>query len=82
MSGIYDMTTIFFVNNDGGGFAEEVSVRAGTTIGELVASKLGVSVDIERFLVRVNRDITPASYVLDEGDRVTLTPKKIEGASL
>lgn len=74
------MTNIFFINNDGGGFAEGTSVRDGTTIGELVASKIGVSANLEDYMIRVNREARTSDYVLEDGDRVSLTPKKIEGA--
>jgi len=32
------------------------------------------------FLIRVNRQPVASDYVLQEGDRVTVTPTKIEGA--
>jgi sulfur carrier protein ThiS len=32
------------------------------------------------FLIRVNRQPVPKDCVLQEGDRVTITPTKIEGA--
>ncbi len=34
------------------------------------------------FLIRVNRQQVPRESVLKEGDRVTITPTKIEGALL
>ena len=34
----------------------------------------------EDYLIRVNRQPVPEDYVLQEGDRVTATPTKIEGA--
>lgn len=74
------VTNIFFVNNEGGGFADRIDVQDGTTIGELCAARVGVSVDRNRFNIRVNRDVVPADYVLQSGDRVTITPNKIEGA--
>jgi hypothetical protein len=32
------------------------------------------------FLIRVNRQHAPADQVLREGDRVSVTPTKVEGA--
>jgi hypothetical protein len=32
------------------------------------------------YLLRVNRQPVPKDYVLQEGDRITCTPVKIEGA--
>jgi len=34
------------------------------------------------YLIRVNRQPVARDYVLQEGDRVTVTPTKIEGASV
>ncbi len=34
----------------------------------------------EDYLVRVNRQPVARDYVLQEGDRVTITPVKLEGA--
>ena len=34
----------------------------------------------EDYLIRVNRQPVAKDYVLQEGDRVTMTPTKIEGA--
>ena len=31
------------------------------------------------YLIRVNRQPVPKTYVLQEGDRITVTPVKIEG---
>ena len=36
--------------------------------------------DSADFLIRVNRQPVPREYILQEGDRVTMTPTKIEGA--
>jgi len=32
-------------------------------------------------LIRVNRQPVPREYVLKDGDRITITPVKIEGAA-
>jgi len=34
----------------------------------------------EHYLIRVNRQPVPRDHVLQEGDRITVTPTKIEGA--
>ena len=34
----------------------------------------------EDYLIRVNRQPVPRDYVLQENDRITITPTKIEGA--
>jgi sulfur carrier protein ThiS len=70
---------IMFINNEGGGFADYVEVPHGTTVRELFEQKLG-TVKPDQFLIRVNRQPVPRDQVLCEGDRVSITPTKIEGA--
>ena len=70
---------ILVINNDGGGFADYVEVEAGFTVAKLFA--LHVSHGKTRdYLIRVNRQPTAPDQVLQEGDRVSITPTKIEGA--
>ena len=69
---------VMLINNDGGGFADYIDIEAGTTIKSLFAQRIGG--DAADFLIRVNRQPTTGDYVLQEGDRVSITPVKIEGA--
>ena len=70
---------VLFINNEGGGFADYVDAAEGTTVEKFFGEKLpGRSPD--DFLIRVNRQPVPRDYVLQEGDRITMTPTKIEGA--
>ena len=68
-----------FVNNDGGGFADYIEVAEATTVAQLFAQRVphGKPAD---YLIRVNRQPVAADQVLQEGDRVSFTPTKIEGA--
>jgi hypothetical protein len=70
---------LFFINNDGGGFADTIEVPAGTSITQLFEQRLphGKPAD---YLIRVNRQPVAADQVLQDGDRVSVTPTKIEGA--
>jgi len=70
---------IFFINNDGGGFADHVDVADGLTIGGLFAEKCPGR-KAEDYLIRVNRQLAPIDLELRLGDRVSITPVKIEGA--
>jgi hypothetical protein len=67
------------INNDGGGFADHIEVEAGETVQQLFQRQIpyGKSRD---YLIRVNRQPTAPDQVLQEGDRVSFTPTKIEGA--
>ncbi len=71
---------IFFINNFGGGFADHIEVEAGTSVGRLFQQRME-HVKPADFLIRVNRQPVPSDQVLQEGDRVSFTPVKIEGAA-
>ena len=69
---------ILYINNDGGGFADHIEVEAGTRVETLFKNRVqGKASD---YLIRVNRQPAAADQVLQEGDRVSFTPVKIEGA--
>ena len=70
---------VLFINNDGAGFADFIEVEGQTTVAELFAKRIphGKPAD---YLIRVNRQPCPSDQVLEEGDRVSITPTKIEGA--
>jgi sulfur carrier protein ThiS len=70
---------ILLVNNEGAGFADYKEVADGLTVSELFCQEMGDR-SPDGFLVRVNREQVAATYVLEEGDRVTITPTNIEGA--
>ena len=70
---------VLFLNNEGGGFADRVEVEPGTSVAQFLADKLP-NRDPADFLIRVNRLPVPSDQVLAEGDRVTATPVKIDGA--
>lgn len=73
---------ITFINNDGGGFADKIVIREGITVRELFADKMGSggNASPRDYLIRVNRQPADAEQVLQENDRVSFTPTKIEGA--
>ena len=70
---------ILYINNDGGGFADHIDVAAGTTVRTLFEQRVGGNPD--GYLIRVNRQPAAADQPLQESDRVTFTPVKIEGAA-
>ena len=70
---------IFWINNSGGGFASHVQVEDGTTVAKFISRQLPEA-NPGDFLIRVNRMPVPGDQVLRDGDRVTCTPLKIEGA--
>ena len=72
---------ILYINNDGGGFADHIDVNEGTTVQELFNKRVGVGREAD-YLIRVNRQPVSRDQVLAEGDRVSITPTKIEGAAI
>jgi hypothetical protein len=72
---------VLFVNNDGGGFADYIDIPHGTTVQELFERQMRAAKS-ENYLIRVNRQPAARDQVLVEGDRVSMTPTKIEGAEL
>ena len=71
---------ILYINNDGGGFADHIELTEGTTVQQLFDQRMPQGKP-ENYLIRVNRQPSSADQVLQEGDRVSVTPVKIEGAA-
>ena len=71
---------ILYINNDGGGFADYIEVTEGTTVQELFNKRVGTGREAN-YLIRVNRQPVARDQVLVDGDRVSITPTKIEGAA-
>ncbi len=70
---------ILFINAGGGGFASTIDVPEGCTVGALFLEQVGG--DPKSYLIRVNRLPTTIHQVLQENDRISVTPLKIEGAA-
>ena len=69
---------VLFINNDGGGFADHIEVPEGATVAALFAERLPGR-NAADYLIRVNRPVG-ADQVLRDGDRISMTPSKFEGA--
>ena len=72
---------IFYINNSGSGFADQIEVADGTSLGQLFAQKMPGCRPGD-FLIRLNRAPASADEMLTDGCRVSITPVKIEGARL
>lgn len=72
---------IFFINNDGRGFADDLEIDHGTTVAGLFEREMGRHVKPDDYLIRVNRMPCSRSQVLQENDRVSVTPNKIQVAA-
>lgn len=72
---------ILLINNDGAGFADYIDIEGQTTVGKLFENRIA-NPNPADYLIRVNRQPVPIDQILQEGDRVSITPTKIEGAAL
>ena len=70
---------LLYINNSGGGFADYVEVTPGTTVAQFFQERQPDHKP-DDFLIRVNRQVAAADQILVEGDRVSMTATKIEGA--
>jgi hypothetical protein len=71
---------LLFINNDGGGFADHVQASDGITVEQFFERYMPGRKPAD-YLIRVNRQPVAREYVLQENDRITITPLKIEGAA-
>ena len=70
---------VLYINNDGGGFADHIDIQDGLTVAQLFQQRMPDRRP-EDYLIRVNRQPSARDQRLQEGDRVSITPTKIEGA--
>ena len=72
---------IFYINCSGAGFADQIEVPEGTTLGQLFAQKMPGSHPGD-YTIRLNRGPAAAEEPLAENCRVSITPRKFEGAAI
>ncbi len=70
---------IMLICNDGAGFASDIEVPEGQTIQQLFRERMKGQSERD-FILRINRLPTNAQQVLQPGDRVSITPTKLQGA--
>lgn len=70
--------TILFLNFDGGGFATPHRMPVGTTLDEFI--EMHSDNDPSEHKIRVNRSVAAKDHVLQDGDKVTMTPLNVKGA--
>ena len=69
---------VLYINNSGGGWADYVDVPSLQPVHQFFEEQMPDQIP-EDYLIRVNRQPVPPTYVLQENDRVTITPVKIHG---
>lgn len=70
---------VMYINNQGAGFADHIEIEAGITVSQFFEHKMPGHRPAD-FLIRVNRQPVTADTQLQEGDRISITPVKIDGA--
>ena len=73
------MARILFINSDGAGFADYLQIEEDLSVQQLFEKQIPHGKP-SNFLIRVNRQPAAPDQKLHEGDRVSFTPSKIEGA--
>lgn len=72
---------VFVVNNEGGGSADILEVNKDTTVGALFALVMPDGASPNDYEIKVNYEANlEASFVLSDGDRVSITTLKGAGA--
>ena len=71
------MFDVVFIDNRIGGLVESVETNDGTTVAELVVSRVGASVNLCEYLIRVNCKNAEHDHILRNGDRISFTPIKL-----
>lgn len=83
------MITIKFLNNNGGGFGSRINIEEGTSLVEFINDYVATNEDLQNedaewipsnWKIRVNRNIQVKGYILQDGDRVSITPVNVKGA--
>ena len=70
---------ILLIDSTGAGFASPIDVEPGMTVGGLFLERVGG--DPKNYLIRCNRQNVGVNQTLQENDRVSFTPVKIQGAA-
>ena len=72
---------VFLTSTSDTGFADYISLPQGANIRTLWERHMGTQ-DPSKYVIRVDRHEgrLPADFVLQDGDRVTISPHKVAGA--
>lgn len=75
------MIRVKFINNLGTGFASEFEIQEGTVLAQFVSEQVGENPAYD-YAISVNRGPEVAEYVLRDGDKIAVTPRKMDAAIL
>lgn len=69
----------YFINAAGGGYSEVLEVDQGCTVEELFESMME-GCNPKNYLILVNRGPAAADEVIQDGDRISITPVQVKGS--
>lgn len=72
---------VFYINNDGSGFADTIEIPDAQTVQQFFQERLPERKP-QDYLIRVNRLPVSADQVLQANDRISISPTKIHGAAI
>lgn len=76
------MIKILYVSTQSSGLSTEVEIPEGTTVSAFFRQKYGEEVAASDYSFVLNGQAQPATTtVLQEGDRLSIGPRKMEGAA-
>lgn len=72
---------IFLSSTSDTGFADYLSLPVGSTVKTLWERHMGTQ-SASKYVIRVERHtgLLPEDFILEDGDRVTISPHKVAGA--
>jgi len=77
------MIKVTLLNHEGEGFAQTFELQENTAMQDFFREQMGMQGEryVNDYAIRVNREPVEAEYSLQDGDKITITPTKIRGAS-
>lgn len=73
------MANVLFLNNEGEGFAKRIEIEPGMPLNAFLNEYIE-DFEADNYVIRVNREPAEENQPLADGDRVSASPRKIEGA--
>ncbi len=67
------------INGIGNSFSQKIEIKEGMNISELVKQQTKRKT-LKSLVIKVNREYVEDDYILSHNDRISITPKNIEGA--
>jgi len=74
-----NVPSVLFINNDGGGFATRIPISHGTPLADFLSQQCPNVANFGDYRITLNHEkVIERSTPLKDGDRVSLTPIKVD----